>query len=177
MTSRDGVHFERRFMEALNRPGIDSNNWIDRNVMMAKGMLETAPGELSVYYGEHFKRPTCRTRRATYRTDGFVSVHAGYGGGQMVTKSLTFAGDELVMNFSTSAVGGVRAEVQDGDGRPIPGYELHKSSEIFGDAIEQVVSWGENTNVGALEGTPVRLRFVMQDSDLYSIRFRTATSA
>ena len=102
-----------------------------------QGMLETAPGELSVYYGERFKRPTCRIRRATYRTDGFVSVHAGYGGGQMVTKSLTFAGDELVMNFSTPAVGGVRAEVQDGDGRPIPGYELHKSSEIFGDAIEQ----------------------------------------
>ena len=77
-------------------------------------MLETAPGELSVYYGEHFKRPTCRIRRATYRTDGFVSVHAGYGGGQMVTKSLTFAGDELVMNFSTPAVGGVRAESRTG---------------------------------------------------------------
>ncbi len=177
MTSRDGVHFERRFMEALIRPGPDPRNWTDRNMMMTKGMLETAPGELSVYYGENYKRPTCRARRATYRTDGFVSVHAGYGGGELVTRPLTFSGDELVMNFSTSAVGSVRAEIQDADGRPIKGYELHRSSEIFGDAIEQVVSWGDATDVGALAGSPVRLRFVMKDSDLYSIRFRRRAAA
>ena len=77
-----------------------------------------------------------------------------------------------MINYSTSAVGSVRAEIQDADGRPIEGYELHRSSEIFGDAIEQVVSWGDATDVGALAGSPVRLRFVMRDADLYSIRFR-----
>ena len=136
----DDTHTWEACMEALIRPGLDSNNWTDRNVMMAKGLLETVPGELSVYYGEHFKLPTCRAHRATYRTDGFVSVQAGYGGGELVTRTLTFTGDELVMNFSTSAVGSVRAEIQAPAGRPIEGYELHRSSEIFGDAIEQVVS-------------------------------------
>ena len=172
MTSRDGVHFERRFMEALIRPGPDSSNWTDRNMMMAKGMLETAPGELSVYYGEHFRRPTCRTRRASYRLDGFASVHGGYGGGELITKPLVFEGDELVINYSTSAVGSVRAEIQDSEGRPIEGYELSRSSEIFGDAIEQAFSWGETTDVGAFAGTPIRLRFALRDADLYAICFR-----
>jgi hypothetical protein len=35
-----------------------------------------------------------------------------------------------------------------------------------------VFSWGDATDLGALAGSPVRLRFVMRDSDLYSIRFR-----
>ena len=82
-----------------------------------------------------------------------------------------------MINYSTSAVGSVRAEVLDAGGRPVEGFELHRSSEIFGDAIEQVVSWGETADVGALAGTPVRLRFVLRDADLYSIRFRRRPGA
>ena len=110
-----------------------------------------------------YRRLRLRPRRVRRRPDGHQVPHL----------RRRRAGHELL-----DPRGRRRAcRVQDGDGRPIPGCELHKSSEIFGDAIEQIVSWGENTNVGALEGTPVRLRFVMQDSDLSSIRFRTATSA
>jgi hypothetical protein len=31
--------------------------------------------------------------------------------------------------------------------------------------------WKDNPDLGTLAGTPVRLRFVMRDADLYSIKF------
>ncbi len=77
-----------------------------------------------------------------------------------------------MINYSTSAVGYIRVEIQDEQGRPIPGYGLDEASEIYGDGIERIVAWSGGPDVSALSGGPIRLRFVMRDADLYSIRFR-----
>ena len=76
------------------------------------------------------------------------------------------------MNFSTSIAGSVRVEIQDASGKPISGYALADCPEIFGDHLERVVAWKGGTDVSKLAGSSVRLRFVMRDADLYSIRFR-----
>ena len=76
------------------------------------------------------------------------------------------------MNFSTSAVGSVRVELQDELGAKIPGFALADCPAIYGDAIDEVVKWNSGSDVHALAGKPIRLRFVMTDADLYSIRFR-----
>ena len=172
MSSRDGVHFDRRFMEAFIRPGLDPNNWTERNLMPAWGVVPTGSHEISLYYVENYRHPTCRLRRASLRIDGFVSVHAGYTGGEFVTKPLTFQGRELVINYSTSAVGSVRAEIQQSDGRPIPGHTLQDSEEIYGDEIEHAVRWKSGADLSRLAGQPVRLRFALKDADLYSLRCR-----
>lgn len=49
MSSRDGVRFDRTFMEAWIRPGPTSDNWRARSNMPAWGILQTGPEELSVY--------------------------------------------------------------------------------------------------------------------------------
>ena len=90
----------------------------------------------------------------------------------MVTKPFAFEGKELVINYATSAVGRVRVEIQDTGGSPIAGYALSECSEIYGDEIEHVVCWQSGADVRALAGGPIRLRFVLKDADLYSIRFR-----
>jgi hypothetical protein len=54
----------------------------------------------------------------------------------------------------------------------MPGYALADCDEIFGDDVERAVSWQGKTAVEGLGGKPFRLRFVMQDADLYSLRFR-----
>ena len=110
-------------------------------------------------------------RRGTLRTDGFVSVRARYEGGEFVTQPLRFEGNSLVINFSTSAVGWIKVELQDQQGRPVPGFELGSSDEIYGDELARPVTWQGRTDVSALAGKPVRLRFAMKDADLYSIRF------
>ena len=77
----------------------------------------------------------------------------------------------MVMNFSTSAAGSVQVEIQDASGKPIEGYAMADCPEIYGDQIERVVSWKNGTDVSQLAGRPIRLRFVMMDADLYSLRF------
>ena len=78
----------------------------------------------------------------------------------------------MTINYSTSAAGGIRVEIQDADGGAVGGYTLAECQEIIGDQIERVVSWKGGADVSKLAGRPVRLRLVMKDADLYSIRFR-----
>ena len=176
MSSRDGLHFDRSFMEGWIRPGLDPDrkSWIHGNTAPAWGMLQTTPEEISVYWQDHGGqlKSMPQLQRGTIRTDGFVSVHAKYAGGEFTTKPLIFKGREFIMNFSTSAVGCVRVELQDKTGTVIPGFALADCPPIYGDAIEEVVKWNVGSDVSALAGKPVRLRFVMTDADLYSIRFR-----
>ncbi|MHC4180777.1 MAG: hypothetical protein ACYSWU_25030, partial [Planctomycetota bacterium] len=172
MSSRDGVRWDRTFLEAFVRPGRERENWTDRNNMVAWGVVPTAPDELSVYWVEHYRHPSCRLRRGTLRLDGFVSVNAPYAGGELVTHPLRFEGRELVLNYATSAAGSVRVELQNAAGRPLPGHTLAESVELYGDEIERAASWEKGSDLGQLAGQPVRLRFVMKDADLYSIRFR-----
>ena len=116
--------------------------------------------------------PTCRLRRHTLRLDGFASVQADFGGGRLLTHPLTFDGKELVINYSTSAVGYVKVGLQDELGRPVQGLSLSECPEIYGDEIERVVRWESGSDLDAWSGKKVRLVFEMKDADLYSIRFR-----
>lgn len=90
----------------------------------------------------------------------------------MLTKPLVFSGDRLVINYATSAAGSLRVEVQDMEGQPFPGFSLSDCREIIGDEIERPVTWKGRQDLRQLSGKPVRLRFVMKDADLYSLRFR-----
>ena len=171
IASRDGLHW-KRWLEAFIRPGPDPKNWVERNNLPASGIVETAPGELSVYWTEHLRTEGCRVRRGTLRTDGFVSVQAGHGGGEMLTRPFTFDGSQLIINYSTSAFGSLQVEVQDVEGRPVNGFNLSQCPVVYGDEVEHVVAWEEGSDVGSLAGRPVRLRFALKDADLFSIRFR-----
>ncbi len=173
MSSRDGLHFER-WEEAFVRPGLDPEVWTDRNNYPAWGMIETAPGEISVYWTEHYRHPTMRVRRGTIRTDGFVSVHAGGEAGEMLTRPLVFSGERLVVNYATSAVGWLRFELCDEAGEPIEGFSLFDSEVLFGNELAHQVTWRGGADVRALAGRPVRLRVQLEDADLYSIRFAPA---
>ncbi|MCE5250207.1 hypothetical protein LLG96_08300 [bacterium] len=172
MTSRGGSHYDRTFMEGFIRPGTDLGNWASRAGMTAWGIVPTGPDEISIYKQAHYAQPTCHLLRFTLRTDGFVSVNAPYAGGEMVTKPLTFKGSRLIINFSTSAAGWVKAEIQDASGKAIPGYSLDDADEIIGDSVERTVTWKNGADVSALAGRPVKLRFVMKDADVYSICFK-----
>ena len=172
MTSRDGVHWDRRFMEPFLGLGSDPDSWTDRNLYIGVGVVPTGPAEMSLYFMEHYRRPSIRLRRGALRTDGFVSVNAPYVGGELLTKPLIFEGDRLVVNYATSVAGDLRVEIQDTDGKPIDGYRLSECVEIFGDEIERVVRWKNGADVGSLAGRAVRLRFVMAAADLYAIQFR-----
>ena len=177
MSSRDGIRFHR-WGEAVIRPGLQPERWVTRNNMIGWGILTLPssvagePDQLSIYVTEsYYTGPASRLRRYIYRPDGFVSVRAPLAGGEMTTRLIRFTGSRLVLNYSTSAAGSIRVEIQDEAGNPIPGYSLQDSPELFGDSVEQAVAWKDAKDLSSLSGTTVRLRFLLKDSDLYAIQF------
>ena len=170
-STRGGTELKRTFLEAFIRPGLDLRNWTSRANYAARGIIETGEAELSLYVKHNAGYPTAHMRRYTLRTDGFVSVHGPYSGGQMVTKPLLFSGNRLVINYATSAAGGMEVELQTADGQPIDGFSATDCPEIIGDRIERTVRWKGGEDLDRFAGQPMRLRFVLRDADLYSIRF------
>jgi hypothetical protein len=68
----------------------------------------------------------------------------------------------------------VRVEVQDLEGRPVPGYAMSDCWPVIGDELDRVVRWRDGDEVSALAGRPVRLRFELVDADLYAMQFLPA---
>ncbi len=170
MSSRDGVHWDRTFMEAWVRPGQDRRNWTHRSNMAATGIIETAPGEWSMYISEHYGWASNRLRRLTLRPHGLAAMHADYAGGEFVTKLLTFSGNRLHLNYATSAAGSIRVEIQDETAKPRENFALDDMEPIFGDELDAPVAWKSGGDLSALSGRPVRFRFVLQDADLFALR-------
>ena len=171
ISSRDGINWDRTFMEAFLRPGRDRRNWTDRNMIIAHGVVPTADDELSLYWVENFRHDSCRLHHGTLRMDGFASVNGPYEGGELVTRPLQFDGSELVLNYATSAAGSVGVELQDAEGNAIDGFTLSDHEVMVGDEIEAVVGWRNGADVASLAGRPVRLRLMLRDADVYSFRF------
>jgi hypothetical protein len=172
MTTRGGSRYDRTFMEAFIRPGPDPRDWVARDNTPALGIVPGTERELFLYRMAHYAQPTSHIARYSLRTDGFVSLHAPYEGGEVITRPFTFSGDTMEINFSTSAAGGIRVELQDSGGTPIPGFTLGECTEMIGDEIERIVRWRDGTSVRRVAGSQVRLRVVMRDADFYAFRFR-----
>ncbi len=177
MTSRDGFTFHR-WDETFLVPGPErSNNWVYGDGYQSLGLIETpaedrtAPPELSFYSNEGHWKDGQTLRRYTIRVDGFVSLHARQKPGEFYTPPFVFSGRRLSLNFATSAAGTLRVELQDADGRALPGYALADSDELFGDTLDRTVTWGNRSDVSPWAGKTVQLRVVMNDADLYSLRF------
>lgn len=159
MSTRAGsARYDRPFTEAFIRPGLEPKRWTNRANYVAENVIQTGPEELSIYHRSG--------DRYVLRPDGFISVHAGAKEGTLLTKPLVFAGRNLELNFSASAMGSVLVEVLGEKGEV-----LAASEKVTGDAIDRAVTWGENADIGAFAGKPVRLRFTFKEADIYSFRF------
>ena len=178
MASRDGVRF-KRWNEAFLRPGIQRHDsWyyahhdVAWNIVTTKSSLPGGPDELSFYATSgHWHGDGTKITRHTLRQDGFVSANCPFAGGTVITRPLTFDGSRLTVNFSTSAAGTIKVELQSADGKPITGFTLDDSDDIVGDELDRTVTWNGSPDVSGLAGKTVRLRITISDGDLYAIKF------
>lgn len=110
--------------------------------------------------------------RLVLRRDGFVSARAAYTGGEFTTPLIRFAGEHLLLNVDTSASGELRVEVLDERGQPLPKYSLEACDLVHtANELSRVVKWNGESSLKELAGKPVRLHFVMRDTDLYAFQF------
>ena len=105
------------------------------------------------------KRERVMPKDIGFRTGDFV-VYPTHGVGK-------------VMGIETQEISGVslQVEIQDAGGAPLPGFSLDECPKLAGDAIEHQLAWAKGKDVAALAGRSVRLRFVLKNADLYSLRF------
>ncbi len=169
MTSRDGVHF-KRWPEALIPITAPKDRDWNRSNYMTLGVLQL-PGndrELSVYATEaYYQGPGSRIRRFTFRMDGFVSATAA-ASGELLTKPLTFMGTKLSLNIVSK--GNTRVELQTVAGQALPGFALDDCTPVSGDFIDHSVTW-KGGSLANVAGEPVRLRFALQEAEMYSLQF------
>ncbi|MBK9166576.1 MAG: hypothetical protein IPM24_03830 [Bryobacterales bacterium] len=178
MTSRDGRAFHR-WDEAFVRPGLRTrynwsygDNYLAWHVVETKSPADDEASELSLYSVEgYFTGVEARLRRLALRIDGFASAFSPLSGGELLSKPFLYQGASLTVNFSTSAGGELRFELQDPTGRALPGCAAGDCETMFGDALEQRVAWKGKPDLRKWAGKPVRFRVLLKDADLYSFRF------
>ena len=146
------------------RPGLGLENWVSRSNYPALHVVQTGPATMSFYVNRNYGQPSAYLRRYELRLDGFASAHAGYAGGELISKPFALAGERLELNYATSAAGSVRVELQAADGASI----TSASPELIGDETDRVYPW--TLNAGEWRGKLVRLRFQLKDADLFSYR-------
>jgi hypothetical protein len=178
---RDGVRWERFDRRPYIGNGLDGST-DSRSMYILIGWIRRG-AEIYQYYGgyDHFHgeyvafkrlRGMGAIMRVVQRLDGFVSADGDYRGGSLTTPPVVFTGARLELNVNTSAVGEVRVELTDGEGKTLPGFAAADCDPILGNHIARTVTWRGASSVEALAGKPVRLRFAIRNAKLYAFQFR-----
>jgi hypothetical protein len=170
MTSRGGNAYNRHFSQAYLKPGLDPQDWVGRNNMIAQGMLQLDSTTLGFYVCRHYASDSCHLALQTLRTDGFARLRAGRQKGKVLTKPIVAHGQQLYLNFATSAAGTVRIDVLNTEGKAIEGFSGRAAAKLFGDSVHHPVKWSKKRNWSELAGRTIRLRFSLTEADLYALQ-------
>lgn len=109
---------------------------------------------------------------ATLRKDGFASLDAGIKEGAVTTVPLDISGGCVSVNYAAHG-GSLRVEVLDEHGTALAGYGKAQCVPLTGDCTNARVQWVSGSTLPA-GIDPIRLRFVMSDTSLYSYKIAEA---
>lgn len=161
----------REVIEALTEHGLIRRG----NTIWQYGTVRFTEHGGALYGGvEHEGGTHDRLLRLEQRLDGFVAVEPGNedkGAGTLVTKPLSFTGDRLQLNVDAS-LGNVRVEIQDADGRALPGFKLGDCIPNSEDNTELVVHWRSGTSLEKITEQPIRLKIQLDNARLFAIQFQ-----
>ena len=98
--------------------------------------------------------------------------------GQMVTRPFRFSGSRLHLNAAMAPVaagpgpGEVRVEILRPNFKKLPGFTFEDADPVTRSGLDFAVSWNGSSDLGALAGRSIKLRFYFKNSRLYSFQFR-----
>jgi len=185
--SRDGIHwmrYDRAPYLARGLPGEPDGGMVTAtrfHIRKGDYLYQYYGGWPWTHGGFRRLRPEQRQDKANWgrqhygiavqRLDGFVSADAPYGGGWLTTPPVVFKGNRLSLNINVAALGEGRVEIQDTEGRPLPGFVMEDCDRILFNDVDYTVKWRGNADVSTLAGQPVRLRIGLRSAKLYAFQF------
>ena len=172
MTARPGaLVYDRPFPGQYITPGDDIGPQMARSNYPGWQTVQTGPREMSFYVDHNYASISNHLRRYSLRLDGYAAVSVTHGVGEMTTEALRFSGHQLRLNYLVRSNGTVRVEIRDTNGVPVTGYALTDATAMTGDEIDGIVSWHDGSSVAPLADSPIQLRFVMENADLFAMQF------
>lgn len=169
MTSRDGKHWNRPFLESWVKPGLDRRNWTQRSLIVAQGIIETGE-DFSMFVNENYRWDSSYIRRVTVPRFRFGSIYSDRFGGAFTTKPILFEGDKITINYATSAPGSVRVGIIDEGGWPLSYFSIEDCDIIYGDELQKTISWRGNSDLSFLKGKAVQFKFELTDADIFALK-------
>ncbi len=187
ISSRDGIHYDREYREPFFPNGSYYGDFDDTSIYVFAAPI-IRDGTMRIFYiGANWRGPDTlkekgdRARRAiglaTIPADGIVSVDGGkLKPGILVTRLFSFQGKQLYVNMEAAkrnAGAGppeVRVEVLDADHQPVGGFKLEEADPLTKTGRHRV-SWGGNSDLSRLAGTPIQLKISIHNAKLYSFQF------
>ncbi len=189
-TSRDGIHWERTW---------DRKPFIPRGPDGAfdHGQVEAGPSppveigeEMLIYYyasplGQKAWYSETSIGVCRLRKDRFIGQWAGEQTGYLLTRQFVVDGSKLVINATAlpgpyeKPADGIRVAViaaPDFKSREtmwetaIPGYTLEDCDRIITDNTAHTVTWKGKSDLSALKGKAVYLRFQLRKAGIYSFQ-------
>ncbi len=108
---------------------------------------------------------------ARLRYEGLVSVDSKPPRlGRIITRPLSIAGPELVINARCRPGGAVRVAIADSDGSTLPGRSFDDCIPFTGDSIRHRVVWQDGSTIASnvTQQSYLKLQFLLADSELFS---------
>ena len=180
LTSRDGREWSRPQRDPFFADAGEETWRFQVFKVFANPPIEQ-DGRLLIYYGgktgtvsiDEGYKPFQAMCLATLRKDGFVSLRAGNEAGELITKPITVSAGSLRLNLQTRAGAGAQVEIINLEGRPIAGYARADCDRLPIDGLDSPVGW-RGHDLSRLKGRTIRLRFILKNADLYSLRLTDA---
>jgi hypothetical protein len=166
--SRDGGQWTRVADRFEFLPPGEKGAWDDIGVRPGSAIVPIGDDRIGIYYcsgrrGESF---CAGIGLATWRRDGFVSLHAGPEGGEVLTRQTYINGPRLYLNLA-AADGEAQVQICDVQGRPFPDHEA--PATVRGDATALAADFPFAFT--DIVGTTVTLRITLRNADLFSYWF------
>ncbi|MDF1815541.1 MAG: hypothetical protein P1V20_25310 [Verrucomicrobiales bacterium] len=182
--SRDGFHWSRPGDRTPFIPGAKKAGTWDRSYLHSNAAIcLVMDDELWFYYTGFAGDPARKgkgfdiTKNGMYanasmgiarlRRDGFASMDATTKSGALETRTIRFSGKHLFVNVDAPN-GKLTAEIVDADDKAIEPFTTDNCIPVTGDKTKTELRWQGATDLAALSGKPVRLRFSLNNGSLYS---------
>ena len=163
--------------EAVCEPGT-IGSWNGGGVWPGHGMVELPGHRMGILCNgtttphKHPRRPPYGDLGWAYWQQGRLVALEAREEGAFALFPLMFKGRSVSLNVRTGMTGHIRVEALDQDGKVLPGRSFEDCDPICGDFLDRVVTWRSESDLGHKEGTAVKLRFRLRNTELFSVEFK-----